>query len=305
MSHMQSSYLLVAGTIKGGTTSLYRYLADHPEICASSVKETRFFLDRSHPLPAQYRFEDGLDKYESYFGHCQDRWLRMEATPHYLYHAEAVPRIAQSLPQVRLVFSLRDPITRLVSVYRFLRQNNTISADMTFTQYVTTQLDAPDPTAPPYMQAVARGCYTRYLQPYIAAFGHERICLIRFEDLKQTPEQTVGEICTFAGIDPHFYAGYDFQIYHQTQTMKTPGLHARYLHIRQRVRATVYDKPYLSQLMRSLQRYVEPLYLRLNKGADEQFDFPENLRARLLEYYQQEYEALRPVRQRDDYTQAA
>lgn len=74
-------YLIIAGTTKAATTSLFNYLADHPEICASNVKETRFFLDADYPLPAKYRFEDGLDKYELYFVHCSASHIRMEATP--------------------------------------------------------------------------------------------------------------------------------------------------------------------------------------------------------------------------------
>ena len=46
-------YLIIGGTTKAGTTSLHAYLSDHPQVCASSIKETRFFLDRDYPLEAK------------------------------------------------------------------------------------------------------------------------------------------------------------------------------------------------------------------------------------------------------------
>ena len=57
-------YIIIGGTTKAATTSLYFYLADHPNVCASNIKETRFFLDADYPLPVKYRLEDGLEKYE-------------------------------------------------------------------------------------------------------------------------------------------------------------------------------------------------------------------------------------------------
>ena len=117
-------YLIIGGATKAGTTSLYFYLADHPEICASNLKETRFFLDAEYPLPAKYRLEDGLDKYEKYFNHCQKQSLRLEATPDYLYSPDTPQKIKHSLPNVKMFFILREPIDRLTSWYRFAKVNN-------------------------------------------------------------------------------------------------------------------------------------------------------------------------------------
>lgn len=47
---------IIGGGSKAGTTSVFNYLADHPEICAADAKETRFFLDADYPLPSKLRY---------------------------------------------------------------------------------------------------------------------------------------------------------------------------------------------------------------------------------------------------------
>ncbi|MEW6715877.1 MAG: hypothetical protein AB1345_00005, partial [Chloroflexota bacterium] len=86
-SEDEKRFLIIAGTTRAGTTSLFKYLSDHPDVCAASVKETGFFLDADYPNPppTKYRAEDGLSRYESYFSSCPEKPVRLEATPGYLY----------------------------------------------------------------------------------------------------------------------------------------------------------------------------------------------------------------------------
>lgn len=61
-------YLIIGGTTKAGTTSIFRYLSAHPDVCASSLKETRFFLDKDYPLPSTNRFNgSNLECYRVFF----------------------------------------------------------------------------------------------------------------------------------------------------------------------------------------------------------------------------------------------
>lgn len=64
MSVADHQYLIIGGTPKAGTTSLYKWLSDHPDVCPSSLKETRFFLDWDYPLSssAQYNGKN-LEQY--------------------------------------------------------------------------------------------------------------------------------------------------------------------------------------------------------------------------------------------------
>src|SRR5438034_3846662 len=96
-------FLILGGTSKAGTTSVYNYLANHPQIC-SLTKETRFFLDPDYPLPSTKRYQrDSPETYLSFFdsGNSQslENW-RFEATPDYLYSAKTPRAIRKTLANV-------------------------------------------------------------------------------------------------------------------------------------------------------------------------------------------------------------
>jgi len=107
---------LIAGTEKAGTTSVFVYLSQHPQVCASSRKETDFF--RNEFSGDRQRDEAA---YAGYFRKCTaDQHILMEASPAYLGEADIVaPRIHALLPDAKLLFILREPIARLYSAYNF------------------------------------------------------------------------------------------------------------------------------------------------------------------------------------------
>src|SRR5229473_3108964 len=108
---------VIIGTQRGGTTSLYNYLAEHPSIGAASIKEVHFF-DTSHYKQglAWYRahFPPFVQKY--YTQHVQKQaFITGEASPYYLFHPFAARRMANSLPHVKLIVMLRNPVDRAYS----------------------------------------------------------------------------------------------------------------------------------------------------------------------------------------------
>ena len=101
------NYLIIGGTTKAATTSIFSYFSNHPQVCASSIKETRFFLDSDYPVISKYRYEDGLEKYQEFYIHCKQNFkFRLEATPDYLYSKNTAYKISNSLPNSLLVFIL-------------------------------------------------------------------------------------------------------------------------------------------------------------------------------------------------------
>src|SRR5690606_13988215 len=85
---MEKEYLIIIGTNKAGTTSLFDYLENHPEIEGSFVKQTFFFLDKSLQekldLGSVYYYNGGLHLFDSYFSD-ENRKYKLEASPDYLY----------------------------------------------------------------------------------------------------------------------------------------------------------------------------------------------------------------------------
>src|SRR5881398_2677233 len=105
--------LLVIGASKCGTTSLHHYLGLHPEIGMSRVKELHYFVEEPT--------ESSLRWYASQF---PDAPVRGESSPSYTQRHRSplvAARIARVLPDVKLVYIVRDPVERLLSSYRFHR----------------------------------------------------------------------------------------------------------------------------------------------------------------------------------------
>jgi len=102
---------LVVGCQKCGTSSLHHYLASHPKVWSPEKKELHFF-DYYHDL--------GLPFYKQYFSGQPDNvngLLVGEATPEYIFHPYAAARIKKSLPDVKAIVLLRNPIERAFSAW--------------------------------------------------------------------------------------------------------------------------------------------------------------------------------------------
>ena len=293
-------YLIVGGTTKAATTSLFTYLADHPTICAATYKETRFFLSSDYPLPSKYRYREDqqggdVETYNLLFSDTDETLLRMESTPDYLYCADARERIATSLPYAKLAFSLREPISRLISWYRFARQIDKLSQTLSFDAYVEllfAALNNDKKTTEQHLQTLQQGCYTIYLKHYFDRFGPERIHILFYEELAARPADTMTALCHFAGIDAGFYSDYGFKVTNRTQQMRNSELHRRYRDFRFRLRQWTHNKPIIHIPLRTIRRTIEPLYLRLNTQTDEKIQMSEETRHRLIDYYTPDVQAL-------------
>ena len=288
-------YLIIGGTTKAATTSLFTYLADHPAVCAATYKETRFFLSSDYPLPSKYRYKGDIEEYNLLFSDSDETQLRMESTPDYLYCEEARERIAASLPSAKLAFSLREPISRLISWYRFSKQIGKLPQTLSFDAYVESLFAATsrhEKTEEQHLQTLQQGCYTVYLAHYFNRFSPKRIHILFYEELTAQPANTMAKLCDFAGIDAGFYGDYGFKVTNRTQQMRNSGLHRKYRDFRFQLRQWTHNKPVIHIPLRAIRRTIEPLYLRLNTRTDEKTQMSEETRHRLIEYYKPDVQAL-------------
>lgn len=280
-------YLIIAGTTRAATTSMFNYLADHPEVCASSWKETRFFLDPDYPLDIPYSLDrDGIERYESFFNLCARKRVRLEATPDYLYSPNTAYRIYSVLPDARLIFLLREPISRLISWYRFARQRNLISQDLTFDRYVRIQLECAAPNTQPFL-ALEQGCYSRYLQVYFDVFAREQILVIFLEELNQDPFVVMQEICAFVDISPTFYRDYHFEVINRSGRSKNPKVYGVYVRVKRFLRR--YTAGYAAhQYLRPVRKFIDRWFLQEDQRDYEQLFVSPETRSLLEQYYREE-----------------
>ena len=258
-------YLIIAGTTKAGTTSLHRYLCDHPQVCKPRRKEIRFFLDEDYPLKRVYSFTDRFSKYNEFFKGCNNNMVRLDVTPDYLYSGKTPERIKQSLSDVKLVFSLRNPIDRLISWYRFSIQNYFISKDMTFKEYVRCQTETEGRNNKAQHQlTLEQGRYYGYLKKYYEIFDSNYILIIFFEQLKENPIMVMKKICNFSGINEDFYNNYDFEVHNPTYNIRYPLLNRIYKEVSFYLRRIFFKRDNIRNLFKNIKTNLDSIYLRIN-----------------------------------------
>lgn len=303
-------YLIIGGTTKAATTSLFSYLSDHPSISAASYKETRFFLSSDYPLPSKYRFNGDVEKYNLLFSDSQDNQIRLESTPDYLYCSSALERISELLPNAKLVFSLREPISRLVSWYRFAIQIGRLPNSLSIDEYVERLFEIADgkqgfdhtqqfgvdskrnSDQAQFMQVLPQGRYTTYLKCYLDRLGNNRVHTFFYEDLSINPLDVMKDLCEFADLDSTFFNDYIFQVTNRTETMRNPEFHQKYRSFRFRVRRWTHNKPVIHKTLQAMRRGFEPLYLRLNTRSAESVTLSDDTQKRLVDYYRPDVDDL-------------
>ncbi len=186
---------LVIGAQKSGTTSLFEYLRQHPDIYIPSVKETTFFY-----LDCLY--EKGMSYYEDHFfcGVNKEKAVG-ELSPHYLYHPFCRDRIRKNLEDLKFIILLRNPIDRAYSNYwmEVKRGHETLSfkdAIEKEQQRIETGLFEKETFS--YMH---RGLYHGQIEAYMELFPESEFLVLLSDDLKNDRVDTMINIYKFLGVD--------------------------------------------------------------------------------------------------------
>lgn len=192
---------LIIGCSKSGTTSLYQYLALHPEIAPCLKKEPNFF--------ASEKWERGFDWYRNLWK--EDGEVFLEGSTLYTWYpmlpnaAERVKSM-EEMGDFRFIYIMRDPIARAESQIRYGAALG----------YVTSK----DPLENPWLMEVSR--YAKQLDEYEQRFGRDRIHLITLEELKTSPEDVLQRTCDFLGVSGDVKFDADTR-HNQTKDKVVPG----------------------------------------------------------------------------------
>jgi hypothetical protein len=179
---------LVIGAMKAGTTSLHGYLRRHPQVFMSRKKEPDFFVSGGNAGA----WDGGLPWYEELFADAGTALAVGEASISYTLYPrfEGVPaRIAEVLPDVRLIYLVRHPIDRMVShLWQEIRSG----------RETEPSIDKALLGNPSYLDASR---YAMQIEQYLEHFQLERILVVKSEDLLSQRESTLGRIFAFLGAD--------------------------------------------------------------------------------------------------------
>lgn len=269
--------LVIAGVAKGGTTSLFRYLEQHPDICAAGNKELGYF----DPVRYGGRLEP-IESYSRHFGHCSGQPWRLEATPGYFGGGRPVAvAMRDTLPNARVVVSLRDPVARCWSWYRFAKSRGRVPKSLGFASYLNRceELNATGHDGRRANQAFSGllgGCYDRWIGDWLDVMG-ERLRLTYFEHLVEDPHAVVSDLLRWLGIDELVARQFRYEVENRTMLYRSASLQHAALAVNRQGERFFAHHPGLKRALRSA-------YYALNgDSGDERLEPAE--RARLTDFY--------------------
>lgn len=234
---------LVIGAAKCGTTSLYHYLKSHPEVYMSPIKEPNYFSTDINPENFSRQYKDiekrkrlNLDEYVKgdmkrevwgYFVRERHHYTGLfkkvnqekaigEISNSYLFSTEAAKNIRNTLPDVKLIAILRNPVDRMYSHYLAnLRDGKTYKP---FRQEVEEDFNKHPKGWYINHGYVEMGLYYHQVKRFLDVFPREQIRIYLYDDLKNDPESLLKEVCLFLGID----AGFRFNTSQKFNTARVP-----------------------------------------------------------------------------------
>lgn len=221
---------VIAGAPKAGTSSLFGWIADHPDALGSREKETYFFVDPgTHMYRPKFNGLNGLDAYSDQFEAPESGTPKiiLEATPSYLYMAQALEQIPDLPTKPRCLFVLREPAAQIFSLYQYFRDNwDWIPSSMTFKEFLDAARDGSHEFKGNELakNALQYARYVDFLIPWRERLGEDRIMVMTFEDLVKDQTGSTARIAEWLGLDASFYESYAFPRENETYAPKNRAL---------------------------------------------------------------------------------
>ena len=203
---------LVIGAAKAGTTSLYHYLRQHPQIFMSPHKEPRFFALEGQALDfkgpgdmTRFNFCTNIKAYQSLFDGVTHEKAIGEVSPWYLYVPQSAKRIKQHVPNAKLIAILRDPVNRAYSNYLHAVREQLEPLD-DFELAMEAEAERIKQNWSYRWHYKQKGFYFAQIRRYLDNFDRQQIRFYLFEDFKSDPTAMLRDVFSFLDVDENFPA---------------------------------------------------------------------------------------------------
>lgn len=223
---MKLPNFFIVGSAKSGTTSIYNYLKQHPDIFMSPIKETHHFstdidsskfrpdyaanlninidswLDGDQKKEIFHAFVKDWDKYLKLFKNSENQKAIGEVTNSYLYSKEAAKNIQSKFPEGKIIMILRNPVERAFS--HFLMDLKSGLETGSFLEAFKKDMAKSNKGWGISNVYYEIGMYYEQVKRYLTVFPQEQIKIILYDDYRNDAKKTLKEICNFLNIDSNF-----------------------------------------------------------------------------------------------------
>lgn len=223
--------IIIVGAPRCSTTSLFRYLNDHPNIYGPQVKETCYFLDQGY-FPDSYNqtqlltnfHDNGYQGYSDLFEEATSEQVLMDATPDYMYQDTFLKILPELDPKPTIVMCVRQPSKRIYSMYKYAQSRLGILAnDVSFSEYIDMVYSKHHSLKEHNVlnDAIEQSKYINHLDKIEKVIGKEQMVVFSFEDFIVEPVRFINMILDKSGIKDDFYENYDFKKFNESYEVKT------------------------------------------------------------------------------------
>lgn len=205
-SALRQPHFLIVGQLKCGTTSLYYYLTQHPQILPSIKKEIHFWNDL---------YNQGLDWYLAHFPaiNLEQNFITGEATTSYLNYPKIAKNIIDNFPKIQIIILLRNPVERTLSDYymfcRDLGETRSIEeAIISKLANINNQQQTSVKQKLELSKYVMRSQYIDLIRQWMEVVPQEQFLILKSEDLFSEPEKIVNQVFEFLAVEPYQLSEY-------------------------------------------------------------------------------------------------
>ncbi|ADL13607.1 sulfotransferase domain-containing protein [Acetohalobium arabaticum] len=252
------------GAMKCATTWLSECLRCHPDIYMSSPKEIHFF---------SAHYEKELEWYLDHFKESDNFKIRGEFSTSYLPNNEVPIRIKETLGEVKLLVSLRNPVERFISHYKHYLRDEKLVGNLNLKNY--------QKSIEKYPELLDRGNYSDQLKKYIENFGFDNIKIIIKENIDSKPKEVLGNVYSFLNVDSNFVPPL-------VEKKVSPGITPK-IQLLENLRKMIFslaksEAPWFIDLVKKFR--IPELYRKLNNKKTFQVDL--EVKDKLYDYYRNE-----------------
>tara|TARA_Y100000996_G_C22488891_1_gene629354 strand:- start:73 stop:849 length:777 start_codon:yes stop_codon:yes gene_type:complete len=240
----------VIGVVRSGTTSLFHYLGQHPNIENASYDELGYFDDNYHLGENWYKSLFPTKSTKRKIQNKHGKFLTFDDTPFYVYNPLVIKRILSDFPNSKIIVSLRNPIDRAFSNYNLLVNpeytfEETIDLEINEIKNLNVELNDDSYLVDEFYEKIlTRGFYAKQLKLWYDSFPKNQILVISSEELASNTNNVLNDIFNFLEIS-------NFQINDLTKqnVRKFPPMNKE-----TRLRLIEFFKPYNQELYNLVNR---------------------------------------------------
>jgi hypothetical protein len=196
----------IVGAARSGTTSLDRYLSQHPEIFITPKKEAHFFADEHFPPclgPGDDRLSRLLirdeDEYAQLFAGVTGARAIGESSAFYLCFPGTAERIAQTIPDAKIIIILREPVERAYSAYMFMVRDG--RETLGFEEGLSREEERKQKGYEPMWWYKELSLYYKQIKHYMDVFGTQRVKVLLYDEFYANPRRALCDVFNFLEVN--------------------------------------------------------------------------------------------------------